>query len=85
MRTTHDEIGVVDQFEAQNEGGPWFRVWIVKGLSCLGSVGAFGFIIPQLAAEGANFRSPEDAVAAAMRILLCIIVGILLGLLGIVL
>ena len=80
---TNNDVGVIMEMEASGDDGTsFFTVLIVKGLAALGSLGSFGFCIPQLAAEGAGFASPEDAVSAALRILICVIIGIILGLLA---
>ena len=83
IRHSDDEIGVIMEMEASgDDGASWFTILILKGLAALGSLGSFGFCIPQLAAEGAGFASPEDAVSAALRVLICAIIGIILGLLA---
>ena len=73
MRTIQDEMGVIEEFEACNGSGRWWKILIVKGLSCLGSVASFGYIIVGRG-EGMGYRSVEETVAAVMF-------GLVLGLL----
>jgi hypothetical protein len=68
------DFEIITEADVNNYGSRnWFRVVILKALCPVSGVASIGFYIPQLAAEGYGFATPEQAMSSAAKLIIGLI------------
>lgn len=66
-----DEMEEITRADVSNDNGhSWHKLIVIK---LPAAVGGFAFLVPQLAAEGSGFATPEQAFATGTKLILGIV------------